>query len=133
MPRDQAELGKQFSAYADAITAFTFVQSLAFGVALGSNDTFRSRALGIPWLVPGIIVVANLLYACLVYGCHRGEDELLEPFPSAGAKWQKRVRVGRMVVIGLGLALSLLAYGATWNGSRHLAPQSAPRCLMGKP
>jgi hypothetical protein len=43
MPREQKELGNKLATYADSITTFAFVQSVTFGFALGSNDTFLAH------------------------------------------------------------------------------------------
>jgi hypothetical protein len=133
MPRDPKELGDKLSDYADTITAFTFVQSAAFSIALGTNESFVARAIKMWWAVPLGIMVANVLYAYLVHTCHRGEDALLGPLGPPGDVWEEKVRAGRMLVIGLGLSLCLLAFGATLYGSRHSAPQPEVRCPMGKP
>jgi len=119
MPRDKKELGSKLATYADAITAFAFVQSVTFSFALGSNETLIANAVRIWWLVPSIIVVANALYAYLVSGCHRGEDALLERLEHPGDTWAKKVRKWRKLVIGLGFILSLVAYTAIWCG-RHV-------------
>jgi hypothetical protein len=119
MSRDPRELGNKLGTYADTITAFAFVQSVTFSFALGGNDTFLKNALRVWWLIPLNLIVANLFYAYLVDNCHRGENALLEPLASPGGPWEKKVRRWRMYVIGLGLAVSLLAYGASWWGSHR--------------
>ncbi|SRR6266700_404464 len=132
MPRDPKELGNRLSTYADTITAFAFVQSATFSFALGSNDTFLAHAVRVWWLVPLNIIVANLFYAYLVHKCHRGEDALLETIAPPGDAWERTVRSWRMAVIGIGVILSLLAYTASWYGSRNQAkiqhPASSFQC-----
>jgi hypothetical protein len=114
--RDPKELGGKFATYADAITAFAFVQSVTFSFALGSNKTFVANAVKVWWLVPLITTIANALYAYIVTGCHRAEDALLEPLKSPGDAWEKNVRKWRKLAIGLGFILSLLAYAGTCYG-----------------
>jgi len=126
MPRDQKELGNKFATYADSITAFAFVQSATFGYALGSNDTFLAHAVRVWWLVPLNLIVGNLFYAYLVRKCHRGEDALLGPISPPGDAWEKTVRRWRMAVIGIGVVLSLLAYTASWYGSKDQAKIQHP-------
>jgi hypothetical protein len=65
-----------------------------------------------------------VFYAYMVYTCHSGETALLGPFETATAVWEKKVRRWRFVVIGLGLFLSLGAYGASLYGFCH--DHSAP-------
>jgi hypothetical protein len=130
MPRDQKELGNKLSSYADAITAFTFVQSAAFAVALGSSDIFPADVVKGRWLVPLAIIVANVLYAFIVHTCHRGEDALLGPSVPPVDVWENKVRIGRMSIIGLGLLLSLGAFTATCYGSRHSPPPTKAACPM---
>src|SRR5215469_10681606 len=119
MPRDPKELGNKLTSYADAIVAFAFVQGVTFGFALGSNDTFLKHAIRVWWLIPSALIVANLLYAYLVRTCHRGEDALFGPATSSVAALETKVRSWRFLVIGLGLIISLIAYGASFYGYYH--------------
>jgi hypothetical protein len=116
MARDKRELGSKLATYADTITAFAFVQSVTFSLALGSNSTFSDNAVRVWWLVPLFLIVANALYAYLVSGCHRGEDALLDQLEPPADRWEKTVRRWRRFVIGLGFILSLIAYTGTWYG-----------------
>ena len=77
MPND-AELGKQLRTYADGITAFAALQSVAFGIALGGKD-FRDSVLKLqPYQIGSMCAVAFVLYICLLAGCHRGEDAVAQ-------------------------------------------------------
>jgi hypothetical protein len=117
--REITELGNRLAVYADTITAFAFVQSVTFSVALGSADGFAKNAVRIWWLVPLLIIGANLSYAYLVSECHRGERALLEPLASPGDDWEKKVKRWRIYVILLGVILSLFAFGASWYGVKR--------------
>jgi hypothetical protein len=125
MSHDQKELGNKLGAYADTITAFSFLQSATFSYALGTNDTFLAHATRVWWLVPSFPIVGNLFYAYLVLQCHSGEDALLEPLESPGGAWKNKVRKWRMAVIALGLVLSLVAYVGSFYGIRH-PPETHP-------
>ena len=125
MPRDPKELGSKLISYADAIVAFAFVQAITFSFALGNNATFLKHALRVWWLIPLAILVANVFYAFLVHTCHEGSNALLDPFAPPGDAWERRVRTWRFLVIGLGLVLSLAAFGASSHGSSH---DSGPQC-----
>lgn len=133
MPRDPKELGNKLGSYADAIVGFAFVQGVTFSFALGSNDTFLRHAVRVWWLIPSALLLANLLYIYLVRTCHRGEDALCDPkappvAPSV-AVWEKKMRTWRLLVIGLGLFVSLAAYGASFHGYYHdsgTATRTAP-------
>jgi len=119
MPRDPKELGNKLISYADAIVAFAVIQGVTFGFALGSNDTFLRHAVRVWWIIPSALIVANLLYAYLVRTCQRGEDALFDPATPSVATWEKKVRTWRFLVIGLGLIVSLVAYGSSFYGYYH--------------
>jgi hypothetical protein len=114
------ELAKQIITYADAITAFSFVQSTAFGFALAGHE-FRESILKIPhhgiWGVP----IAYVVYIAFVVALWKGyrkalsatEEEILsENYKLARALW-----LGRIGVVILALLLSVLAIGFTINGA----------------
>jgi len=66
MKPDRKELAKQIITYADAITAFSFVQSVAFGFALAHE--FRESILKIPHhLIWGIPVAYSIYALCVLH------------------------------------------------------------------
>jgi hypothetical protein len=119
MPND-AELGKQLRTYADGITAFAALQSVAFGIALGGKD-FRDSVLKLqPYQIGSMCAVAFVLYICLLAGCHRGEDEVSGASNGksiAEKKWTSRIRGGRYAVVAVAQGLTFLAIYFTFHGA----------------
>src|ERR1700704_4712595 len=117
--RDRKEFAKQLVTYADAITAFAFVQSVAFGFALGQTE-FRKSVLQGPYWVLGITLCGYILYGHFIHKCRKGEATLL-----CGSKdpdlteWKHRVWNYRFGVLLLALGLSLIAIGSTIVGEHR--------------
>src|SRR4029077_14232643 len=115
--RNQNELAKQLVTYADAITAFSFVQSTAFGFALGQCE-FRESVLRVPYISSSVAGGAYLLYGYFVYKCHKGEKALLLGSQDAPVTkiWRNRIWWHRYSVVVLATALSWIALGLTIVG-----------------
>lgn len=120
MKPEQEELAKQIITYADAITAFSFVQSTAFGFALGGHE-FRDSMLKIahPWIwgVP----IAYFIYIALVLALWRAYTSALSPtkyeIRSKEYKLAKALWLGRIGVVFLAMLLSGIALGFTIHGA----------------
>ena len=113
------ELAKQLVTYADAITAFSFVQSVAFGFALGQRE-FRESALKAPYLVIGVVIVAYGFYTGFIYECSVGVAALLPGSSNADptfADWTRRTWAYRFCVVALAALLSVSAIISTMIGA----------------
>src|SRR5258708_21287871 len=111
----ERELAKQLGTYADAITVFSFVQSVTFSFAIADGKDFTKNVLRAEPVVFVLLVLAYVLYGLLVYRCHQGEDELLEHIRSSPVihTWTQKIRCWRIAVIILALCISLVAMGLT--------------------
>lgn len=121
MKPEQADLAKQIITYADAITAFSFVQSTAFGFALAGHE-FRESTLKIPhhwiWGIPFAYFVYIGLVSMLWKGyrkalCASKEETDSDEYKLARALWW-----GRIGVVILAAVLSAIAIGFTLHGAR---------------
>lgn len=74
---DEKELAKQVSTYADAITAFAFVQGVAFALLIGQEKDLPAAVLGHWCIAAPIIFVMTCGYFWMVRLCHNAEDDLL--------------------------------------------------------
>jgi hypothetical protein len=122
--RDKAELAKQLRTYADAITAFAVLQSVAFGIALGGKD-FRESVLKLHRCQIDLMCAGALvLYIVFVAACHYGEDAVLDvPKGQTGKAetWTHYIRVGRFIVIAVAQGLNFLAIYFTFHGAEVAA------------
>jgi uncharacterized membrane protein len=124
------KLTEQLVKYADAITAFSFVQSVTFGFALGQKD-FRESVLKGPWIVMLILIGAYAIYWKFVRRCEQGVSALSpEPKEANPAnveipKWKRETWKYRKIVLALGLTLSLLGLTLTMIGD-CLEKKNAP-------
>jgi hypothetical protein len=111
-------LAKQLVTYADAITAFSFVQSAAFGSALAQHE-FRESLLKLPGCWRWGILGAYLVYGILVGVCWYGSSELLRDsnHDAVTDKWTTYMWFGRVGVILLAAVLSVLAIHFTIEGA----------------
>jgi hypothetical protein len=117
---EQKKLVEQIITYADAITAFSFVQSTAFGFALAGHE-FRESMLKIPHHWVWGVLVAYFIYIAFVvalWWCYRidlsatKEEMQSKDYRVARALWWGRI--GVIILAGL---LSALALGFTINGA----------------
>jgi len=129
MERKPADVAKQLTGYADAVAAFSFVQSVAFGLALGGNDLPGKLKATPCWLIPLVMIVAFGFYGTIVYLCQNAADDLFScTAESKGADAViGRVRQWRIVVVVLVAALSTVGYGFTRYGP---VPPPSPACEL---
>jgi hypothetical protein len=111
MNNEQKELAKRLGTYADAITAFSVVQSVAFAFALPSNKDFNTSVLESWRIALAGCGVAFLIYFYLIRRCHRGEDALLSKSSESALvnTWTNHVRCARYGLIGFALFVSVAA------------------------
>jgi hypothetical protein len=118
MDQDRKDLARQLTTYADAITAFSFVQSVAFGFGLAQHEV-RESVLKASWIAALITIAAYVFYLVFVGVCWLGNGKLLhdsKPDPQT-RKWTIVLWCGRFIVILLGALLCLLAIYMTAVGS----------------
>jgi hypothetical protein len=123
-------LAKQLVTYADAITAFSFVQSVAFGFALGQKD-FRTSVLKGLWIVALVLGVAYAIYGVFVGRCRNGETGLLGLSDDAKIlQWRQGIWRGRFLVLCLGFVLSGIALTLVWYGDylQKKNPSKTEKC-----
>jgi len=135
MDRKPDDVAKQLTGYADAVTAFSFVQSVAFGLALGGNDLPGKLSDAPWWIVPSIMIVTFGFYMTIVYLCQNEEKTL---FSSSDASKKAddvvgRVRRWRIGVILLAALLSGVAYGFTRHGYKPPVVQTRGPCQSAQP
>ena len=125
------DLIKQLTTYADAITAFSVVQGLAFCFAVAQGEGFAKavwRKQG-TWAATIGIVVGSCLYCQLVNMCMAGVDRLqnpggTNPSTETASKGTKviadaitsvtgHIQTTRLSLIGLSGLMSLFALWAT--------------------
>src|ERR1700690_1569196 len=127
------ELAKQLVTYADAITAFAFVQSAAFGFALGQRE-FRDSTLKAPYLGLGLLALAYAFYTWFIFECRRGVAALLSGpthMDPVLMEWTNRIWCYRFGIIGLAAFLSAIAMILTMVGA-HFDKDHAPSSPAGK-
>jgi hypothetical protein len=109
---NDADLVKQLNTYADAVTAFSFGQSILFLYAIGRGDNFTQNLLAWPLATTFGTVVMTALYLAAVIRCHKSEDYLLGSLEKRSklGKIAKTIRQGRIVIIVfMGFVCCLLA------------------------
>ena len=110
-PRDPKEFAQRMSHYADGITVFVVLQSVAIVAALANKDLARNSLPQKVVAWPLVSAVA-IVYFAAVMACHAAEDELLG-FPdnkSLVGKWTRRVRLGRMIMIAGSIFYVIVTY-----------------------
>ena len=110
---DRRDLAKQLVTYADATTAFSLVQAIAFGLALSQTELHNSV---IRWstYVQYLIVGAYVLYLILAALCCLGESQLLgDSKDGVTRRWRTIAWVYRLLVLSLALFISLLSITLT--------------------
>jgi hypothetical protein len=110
---DEKELAKQLSSYADAITAFAFVQGMAFALLIGQSKDLPVAVARLWYIAATIIVVMTGFYLWMVGRCHGAEDNLLgipRKRSSKIASVVPMIRTARFwVIAAIGVADALLA------------------------
>ncbi|SRR6266404_4845390 len=107
MSDEATEIRKQFTAYADAITAFATAQLIGLTFLMTHGDCFTKNVLGGLWYAICIGVVVNVAYLILVVLCHREADKI--PMESVAlASAVRRLRAWRYVIIATDLVVSAL-------------------------
>ena len=116
--KDLKESVRDYVKYADIVTGFTVVQSLAFAFKMGDGGAFLSHLLVKKGLMVGISLAVGVFYLALVVGCQCAISELRArakcmPDPVA-AKWERFQWWVRYCLIGLavlGAAVALAVQG----------------------
>jgi hypothetical protein len=125
--KDPNEFAKQLRTYADAITAFCIIQSVAFGFALGNKD-FRDNVLKLKSCeLYTLGTVAIFFYTFLVIGCQRGEEALLgkSKLNDPVEVWARRVRWARLLVIILAEIIMIVGVYFTFRGAPAPGPATS--------
>jgi hypothetical protein len=105
------ELIKRLTGYADAITAFSWVQSVAFCYGIGQDETFVRNVISPHgrWATTAGIVLVNAIYMYLVWRCHAAQETVKDTKASAAHKIDCQIQNGRLAIIGLAGLFSLSA------------------------
>ena len=116
---DEKELAKQLGTYADSITAFAFVQGIAFCV-LCAQSVPLACAVRAKWCIAApLMVVATAIYLLLVRRCQDAEDGLIGVPKDRGARIGKVVRMIRtarfLLILGIGLGETALVLGVRFS------------------
>jgi hypothetical protein len=118
------ELAKQIITYADAIAAFSFVQSVAFGFALAQHE-FRESMLKIPhyyiWGIPAAYLIYAIFVVLLCWRYYKLFSVEKKTVEYATVKW---LWIGRFAVIGFAVILSGVAIWFTLHGAQASAGKS---------
>ncbi len=116
---DEKELAKQLSTYADSITAFAFVQGVAFCVLCAQSVSVACAVRSKWYIAASLMVVATVLYFLLARRCQDAEDELIGVPGERGAKIGNVVRMVRAarfwIVLGIGLGETALVLGVRFS------------------
>jgi uncharacterized membrane protein (DUF485 family) len=104
---DEKELAKQLSTYADAITAFVFVQGVAFALLIAQSKDLPGNVARQWYIAVSVMILMTCGYLWMVSECNSAEDKLLG-IPSnreagiAGViPMIRRARSGLIVVMGV--------------------------------
>jgi len=76
--REPKDFLNQITTYADAITAFSVLQAVAFTLAVASAEKFVKTIQIYHASVLTILGCAVLLYWLLLFWCHRTEDKIAQ-------------------------------------------------------
>jgi hypothetical protein len=122
-----ADLFKQLTTYADAITAFSFVQAVGFIYAAAGNNDFGKRVLETNGTIATTIgiVLGTSIYLYFVRSCISLANSI--PVRDSDSKVLESIETGRLIVICLGGVLSLVAlwllhFNPPHNSSTVLTP-----------
>jgi hypothetical protein len=120
MSDEAIEMRKQFSVYADAITAFATAQLVAFMLLMTHGDCFTRNVLAGLWYAVCIGAIANVTYLILVFLCHQGADKF--PMESGAiASVLRGVWMLRYAIITIDLLVTVLLPLAINYGWHRLA------------
>jgi hypothetical protein len=119
MQRDPQKVADQIVRYADSATAVSFAQSVVFALELGGKD-FAQHVSDAGYLVPLISMLALGAYLSVVLACWHVEKTLysdpLPRDPSEADRAAKHMMVGRIAIVVLATAITLLAWKCTVKG-----------------
>jgi hypothetical protein len=109
MKRDPKETAKQLTNYADAVTAFAFLQSLAFAYGTGKDlrDVLLKTRIS---LMVMAIVGAAITYLLIIIFCQQSEKTIYNEKVEKLDAIADRIGWARFTVVLLSLALSLAPY-----------------------
>jgi len=125
------ELAKQMSTYADAITAFAFVQGMAFGLVIGQGGELTTSLNCFWYFAVLILALINGAFVFMVRQCHSAEDRLVG-VPATGSdklailsgvrKWRQ------LIILCVGIGEIILVLGVAFYPPRTPCPyQQLPR------
>jgi hypothetical protein len=108
--RDEKGLLKQITTYADGITVFAALQSIGFGLAVGSPSGIAVSVHRHPIIISIIAALSLPFYVWLLSLCHKSEDELtVKPDDSCIGRAVKRIRIVRFTIVSLATTLCVAA------------------------
>jgi len=112
---EERQLADRLSSYSDGVVAVTFVNALAFFVAIADQEV-RCSLDHLRLLVVVLCVLLHLAYMLAIWVFRRGELRLRAAGSDSSALtelFRRRIHVGRLVFVAL-IALSSLA--VAWWG-----------------
>ncbi|SRR5258707_5205204 len=107
---DMKELRDQLTTYADRITAFSFIQSVAFALAVGNGGAagLAANVQKHPCMTSTALSLSLVLYCLFLFFCHRSEDGLTDDSLDPSVRNAiKTIRIARFVIIVLAALLSI--------------------------
>jgi cytochrome c biogenesis protein CcdA len=108
--REPKEFLSQITTYADAITAFSILQAIAFTLAVASAEKFIKTLQLYHRSILVILFLAVPIYWLMLFWCHRTEDKLVETSDDSNIKSALLViRVCRYVfaAVAMGLCIAM--------------------------
>lgn len=100
MKRDERDVLKQMTNYADGIAAFSALQSIAFALNVGGSGALAANVHDSPGLAATGVVLSFFVYSYLILRCHRNEDRLVgRPDSSPLGRTVKETRLMRIIVV----------------------------------
>lgn len=93
------------SAYADGITAYSFVQGVGLFLLTGQNRVLACNVYDRWWVAELVLLLATIVYWCLVRSCYRRQIELMDRGSAKVLEGIAAVQTVRLwVVICMGIA-----------------------------
>lgn len=112
--RDERDVLKQLTTYADRIAAFSLVQALSFVLGVGGSDRLGGNVQNHPYITAGAILVSLPVYCYLLVRCHRNEDRLVgAPEKEKNHAVGKAVREMRRLRFVVVIIATLMCLGIT--------------------